>query len=148
MIKIEEYSLNMGTFFELEEGKTTDSGFEFFIDVSLDSNNGVFRRYHVGNNPVNFVDPLGLFWGSIITRGGGKGVLSGGPGALTGGIIGGFVGAGLGSATLIPGMGFVGGVALGWAGSQIGGLFDPPCAGQLNCNEPLPPEPPKPAKCH
>lgn len=60
MIKIEEYSLNMGTFFELEKGKTTDSGFEFFIDVSLDSNNGVFRRYHVGNNPVNFVDPWGL----------------------------------------------------------------------------------------
>jgi hypothetical protein len=34
------------TFFELEEEKTTEPGFEFFIDVSLNSNNGVFRRYH------------------------------------------------------------------------------------------------------
>jgi len=30
------------------------------IDVSPDSNNGVFRRYHVGGNPVNSTDPTGL----------------------------------------------------------------------------------------
>jgi len=34
--------------------------FEMTIDVSLDSNCGVFRRYHVGNNPVNIIDPEGL----------------------------------------------------------------------------------------
>lgn len=70
MIKAEEYSLNMGTFFELEEEKTTEPGFEFLIDVSLDSNNGVFRRYHVGNNPVNWIDPLGLEQTIIGSRGG------------------------------------------------------------------------------
>ena len=37
-----------------------DSDFEITIDVSLDSNNGVFRRYHVGNNPVMRIDPSGL----------------------------------------------------------------------------------------
>jgi hypothetical protein len=35
--------------------------------VSLDSNNGVFRRYHVDNNPVNWIDPFGLFsWHDLI----------------------------------------------------------------------------------
>lgn len=34
--------------------------FEITIDVSFDSNKGVFRRYHVGNKPVNFKDPKGL----------------------------------------------------------------------------------------
>jgi hypothetical protein len=37
-----------------------DSDFEITIAVSLDSKNGVFRRYHVGNNPVNWADPFGL----------------------------------------------------------------------------------------
>jgi hypothetical protein len=37
------------------------SDFEITIDVSLDSNCGVFRRYHVGNNPIIRNDPLGLF---------------------------------------------------------------------------------------
>lgn len=36
---------------ECNEQKTTDLGFEFFIDVSLYSDNGVFRRYHVTNKP-------------------------------------------------------------------------------------------------
>ena len=51
----------MTSFLEYEEEKITDSGFEFFINVSLDSNKGLFRRYHVGNNPVNDMDPLGLY---------------------------------------------------------------------------------------
>lgn len=46
---------------ECNEQKTTEFGFEFFIDVSLDSDKGVFRRYHTGNNPVNLVDPFGLY---------------------------------------------------------------------------------------
>ena len=52
----------MNAFGEYKDKKLTDQGFSFTIDVSLDSNNGVSRRYHVGNNPVNFVDPLGLEW--------------------------------------------------------------------------------------
>jgi RHS repeat-associated protein len=90
---------------------------------------------YVLNDPVNFVDPLGLFWGSVITRGGGKGVLSGGHGALTGGIVGGFAGAGFGTLTGIPGMTFVGGVVGGYVGGKIGGYFDPEHAGQLNYGE-------------
>jgi RHS repeat-associated protein len=104
---------------------------------------------YVGDNPVNWRDPYGLFpWLPIFTRGGGKGILSAGPGALTGGIIGGFAGAGLGTATGIPGAGFVGGLGGGWVGGKLGGLFDPPCAGELNCDEPIPAETPKPLPCH
>jgi hypothetical protein len=51
----------MNAVLNYKDEKLSDYGFGFTIDVSLDSNCGVFRRYHVGNNPVNFVDPLGLF---------------------------------------------------------------------------------------
>jgi len=101
---------------------------------------------YVGNNPVNWVDPSGMLWGSVFTRGGGKGILSGGTGAYVGGITGGFIGAGLGTATGIPGMGFLGGVAGGWVGGKIGGYFDDECAGQLNCKEEIPP-PKKKEEC-
>jgi len=111
-------------------------GKHFYIPINL--------YQYVGNDPINWIDPYGL----QITRGISKGILSGGTGALVGGTIGAGIGAGLGTATGIPGMGIVGGFALGWAGGKIGGLFDPPCAGQLNCNEPMPPQPPQPAKCH
>jgi len=53
--------------------------------------------------------------------------------------------------TGVPGMPVVGGMAVGWIGTHIGGYFDPPCAGQLNCNEPMlyePPKPIEPIKCH
>jgi len=40
--------------------KLFNSEFGITIDISPDSNNGVFRRYHVGNQPVNKIDPFGL----------------------------------------------------------------------------------------
>ena len=39
-----------------------DHDSSFTIDVSLDSNCGVFRRYHAGNNPYRYVDPDGRTW--------------------------------------------------------------------------------------
>jgi RHS repeat-associated protein len=87
------------------------------------------------SDPVNLIDPEGLLWGSVFSRGAGKGILSGGPGALTGGIIGAFGGATLGTMTGIPGMGFVGGIVGGYVGGKIGGYFDPEAAGQLNYGE-------------
>ena len=51
----------MNAVLNYKDEKFFNSDFEITIDVSLDSNNGVFRRYLVGNNPVNYVDPWGLF---------------------------------------------------------------------------------------
>jgi hypothetical protein len=51
----------MDAVLEYKAVKSSDSDFEMTIDVSLDSNKGVFRRYLVGNNAVNWIDPLGLF---------------------------------------------------------------------------------------
>ncbi len=53
----------MNAVLNYKEEKLVDPGFGFTIDVSLDSNYGVFRRYHVGNNPVNNIDASGLFLG-------------------------------------------------------------------------------------
>lgn len=50
----------MNAILNYKDEKFYDYGFGFTIDVSLDSNCGVFRRYHVGNNPVNHTDPTGL----------------------------------------------------------------------------------------
>jgi hypothetical protein len=50
----------MNAVLNYKDEKLSDYGFGFTIDVSLDSNCGVFRRYHVENNPVNKKDPLGL----------------------------------------------------------------------------------------
>lgn len=50
-----------------KEEKIFDSEFGFTIDVSPDSNCGLFRRYHVRNNPILFSDPSGLrctYWQS------------------------------------------------------------------------------------
>jgi RHS repeat-associated protein len=100
---------------------------------------------YVWNSPTNWIDPYGLV--GVLTTGGGKGILSGGEGAMTGGIVGAYVGAGIGAS--FGGIsGVVGGIAGGWVGGRIGGLFDPPCAGQLNCNEPMPPQTLQPSKCH
>jgi len=88
------------------------------------------------NDPANWVDPEGLMpWGGIISRGGSKGILSGGPGALIGGIIGAFAGVALGTAIGIPGMGFVGALIGGKTGEMIGEIFDDPWDGQLNYGE-------------
>ena len=95
---------------------------------------------YVGNNPLVLTDPLGLagIGGTPI-----KGIVAGGPGELVGGIAGSIIGAGLGLATGVPGLGIVGGMIGGQIGGTLGGLFDPPCSGQLNCDEPPPPPPPK-----
>ena len=91
---------------------------------------------YVLNDPINAIDPLGLFpWGGIFTRGGSKGILSGGPGALIGGLTGAFAGAALGSATLIPGAGVVGALIGGTIGGKVGGLIDDPWDGQPNYGE-------------
>jgi hypothetical protein len=55
--------------FYYKDKKTIDSEFGIAIDVSLDSNNGVFRRYHVGNNPLNRKDPKGTFWCDVVCTG-------------------------------------------------------------------------------
>jgi hypothetical protein len=56
----EECSLKMDAVLENTDEKLSDFGFGIVVDVSLYSNCGVFRRYHVLNNPVNFTDALGL----------------------------------------------------------------------------------------
>ncbi len=101
-----------------------------------------FYRY-VGNNPTNFIDPLGLFWGTAALRGGSKGVFSAGPGALAGGIAGAYIGAGVGAFVgtfvPIPGATYAGGfassVAVGAFGSWVGGFFDEPDDGQAGYGE-------------
>jgi hypothetical protein len=60
-------SLKMNAVLEYKDEFFLNSDFEITIDVSRDSNNGVFRRYHVDNNPVNWIDPFGLFsWHDLI----------------------------------------------------------------------------------
>ncbi len=54
----------MNSILELKERKTPIWTSNYFIKVSPDTNNGVFRRYHVGNSPVNWIDPWGLFYGT------------------------------------------------------------------------------------
>lgn len=73
------------------------------------------------------VDLTPLTWGAIFSRGASKGILSGGPGALTGGIAGAFIGAGLAG----PGGAVIGGAV----GGHLGGQFDFPSEGQLNYGE-------------
>ena len=90
------------------------------------------------NNPVRYIDPYGLAWWDPITKGSNSGIAAIGAGQMIGTIAGGIAGAGLGSATLIPGFGFAGGAVGGWLGGKIGSWFDPPGAGQLNYNEPNP----------
>jgi hypothetical protein len=55
----EECSLKMDAVLENTDEKLSDFGFGIVVDVSLYSNCGVFRRYHVSNNPTNAVDPEG-----------------------------------------------------------------------------------------
>jgi hypothetical protein len=50
----------MNAVLEYKDNKFADSSFGITMDVSLDSDKGVFRRYHVGGNPLNATDPLGL----------------------------------------------------------------------------------------
>lgn len=105
---------------------------------------------YVGDNPLGYTDPYGLFsWGRGFD---GLSPLLGPLGDIAGnvfdtsgdfGYYGGAIGAAIGG---VFGSGFgplgavAGGVAGGIAGGILGGLLDPPCAGQLNCGEPSPPQ--------
>jgi hypothetical protein len=60
MEKGKECSLKMNAFSENRKEILSDSGFGITVDVSLDSNCGLFRRYHVENKPINLTDPLGF----------------------------------------------------------------------------------------
>ena len=60
----------MASFLGHKVENVVDHDFGFTIDVSLDSNCGVFRRYHVGNNPETFGDPLGLMLWKPVPPGG------------------------------------------------------------------------------
>jgi hypothetical protein len=64
--KGEKYSLKMNAVLNYKDEKFLDCDFGSTIDVSLDSNNGVFRRYHVGNAPMKWMDPLGLIKGKCL----------------------------------------------------------------------------------
>jgi hypothetical protein len=93
----------------------------------------------VTNDPLGYVDPLGLqsIGGTPL-----KGIIAGGPGEMIGGIAGAIIGAGLGQAIIpFPGGGIIGGIIGGQIGGHLGKLFDPSCAGQLNCREVVPPLP-------
>jgi RHS repeat-associated protein len=96
---------------------------------------------YVLNDPVNFIDPSGLFlrFGRGLIPG-----IGGGPGEAFGGVAGAVAGAMAGTATGIPGAGFAGGVVGSQIGGALGAMFDPLCAGQLNCEE----FPPQPVGCH
>ena len=117
---------------------------------------------YVLNDPVNWVDPTGLInWGNAFGQ-----ALSGpignalgytadaigmaldasGTGAYYGGAAFGASFAVLGSPLGLPGI-IGGGIIGGAIGSALGGLLDSPCAGYLNCNEPIPPLPQPPSQC-
>jgi RHS repeat-associated protein len=81
---------------------------------------------YVLNDPVNFIDPKGLFLKTALSAFGqvANVFLAGGEGALIGGITGGVIGGALYG---VPGL-LVGAVA----GTLLGSMFDPAHAGQLN----------------
>lgn len=64
----------MNAIMEHKAEKSFESDFEMIIDVSPDSNNGLFRRYHAGSNPVSYSDPLGLWTFGINLSGTGDAV--------------------------------------------------------------------------
>ncbi|MGH7770983.1 MAG: RHS repeat-associated core domain-containing protein [Candidatus Binatia bacterium] len=105
---------------------------------------------YVGDNPLEYTDPYGLFSfgrafdglspllgplgdiaGNVFDTSGDFGYYGGAIGSAIGGVLG----SGFG-----PGGAIAGGVAGGILGGILGGLLDPPCAGQLNCGEPSPPQ--------
>jgi len=118
---------------------------------------------YVKNNPVNKTDPHGLKnWGNAIGQ-----ALDGpvgnalGYGADTIGMAmdasgdwGYYGGAVIGAAGAVAGSAIgpwgtvAGGIVGGAIGGWLGSLLDDPCAGQLNCNEPMSPRPSKLNKCH
>lgn len=109
--------------------------------------NGVRNRNLYGyvlNDPINFIDPSGLL---NLRRGLIPGV-SGGPAEAVGGVAGAVTGGVAGNALCGPACGVAGAIGGGQAGGAIGSLFDPPCGGQLNCDERLPPPPVEPIECH
>jgi hypothetical protein len=57
----EKCSLKMDAVLENKDEKLSGSGFGITVDVSLNSDRGVFRRYHVVNEPITKKDPFGLF---------------------------------------------------------------------------------------
>ncbi|MEW6118442.1 MAG: hypothetical protein AB1553_16345, partial [Nitrospirota bacterium] len=65
---------------EYREENRIDFDLGMLGGVKLDYENGVFRRYHVGANPVNFTDPSGLInwsrvgWGALEATGGTIGI--------------------------------------------------------------------------
>jgi hypothetical protein len=124
----------MNAVLEYKDNKFADSSFGITMDVSLDSDKGVFRRYHVGNAPANWIDPLGL--GAVDVIFSGIGTLDpGGTGATVGSTVGAVIGGGIGYAVgNVPGA-FIG-AGLGYLGGRfLGGLFDPEYAGQPNYGE-------------
>ncbi len=117
----------------------------FISEDPIGLGGGINFYVYVGNSPVNWIDPWGLIGIGAIVKGGKNGVAAVGMGRMTGAIVGGGFGA-LGGSFLFPGGSVVGGMAGAWLGGNIGGLFDHPCDGQLNCEEPIPipPESPGP----
>jgi hypothetical protein len=57
----------MTTALEYKSDYRADFDSEIAGSWSSGSENGVFRRYPVGNNAVNFIDPLGLTWDESLT---------------------------------------------------------------------------------
>jgi RHS repeat-associated protein len=115
----------------------TNVGFGNFLPL-LQKRTEMLNLYgYVENNPMTVADPLGLapipFTSPV------KGIVASGPGELVGGIVGAIIGAGLMRTYFpLPGSGIIGGIVGSQVGAMIGGLFDPECAGQLNCGEPDP----------
>jgi RHS repeat-associated protein len=108
---------------------------------------------YVLNDPMDFRDPWGLiripwgrglggvseFLGNAFDNSGTWGYYGGAAGGALGAVAGGAIGGAPGAV--------VGGVGGGLLGGALGGLFDDPCAGQLNCGEPIP-LPAEPLQCH
>ncbi len=87
------------------------------------------------NNPVNYIDPLGLIPPRGFTPS------PGGAGStIVGAVCATLAGAG-GYAVGGPVGGVIAGLAGGWYCRQLLSPFEDPCAGLLNCNEPFRPEP-------
>ncbi|MGH7795708.1 MAG: RHS repeat-associated core domain-containing protein [Candidatus Binatia bacterium] len=124
----------------------------FISEDPIEFEGGDINRYaYVGNDPMNFVDPYGLFsfgraLDGLSSLGGALGPLFDiGGNALDASGDGGYYGGAAGAAAGAVACSAFGplaaagcGVGGGLLGGALGGLLDPPCAGQLNCGEPPP----------
>jgi len=116
------------------------------LSTFLSGGQDVFHPYvYVYNNPIVYRDSFGLVG---IGANPIKGIFAGGTGELVGGIAGAIIIGGLTQAFVpFPGSFVVGGIIGGQIGAVIGGLFDHPCDGQLNCGEDNAYPPPPPPLC-